>query len=291
MVPRRTVVLAFALAMVVFSATAALYHQRLLVTGDRDVVVDFERAYEGGMISEFNNRERLEGSFYRWTKAVSYVDFHNLPTSGTLVVEARLRVRRPHGEPLPNLAFTANGATVHTSAGRPSTETYRFEFPATRSHVRLGIRSDTFDPSGTRPLGVQVLDVTVDFPDEPVSWVAPASWMAGAAALLFAVGIVATAGRSLVSAGAALVVSAGFLFLLAQHALRYSLYPRQILALAAFTLLIALIARRLQPDARVSVTTTIAVVFLVEMAVAFYPLTLTSDARFSGQPHAALPRR
>ncbi len=280
MVSRRTVALALVIAAVVFAATAALYQQRWLQDEGRDIVIDFENAYEGGMISEFNNRERIDGGFVRWTKAVSYVDFHNLPRSGSLVVEARLRVRRPHGEPLPNLAFTANAATVHTSAGRPGTESYRFEIPANRSHIRLGIRSDTFDPNGKRPLGVQVLGITLELPDESVSWAAPASWMAGAAVLLFAAGIVASAEASFLAAGASLLASGAFLYLLAQHAVRFSVYPRQVAVLAALTLLVAFVTRRLQTDARPSVTSAIAVVFLVEMAVAFYPLTLTSDADF-----------
>ena len=275
MVARREIALALAVlsAAITFAVTAALYRR------SGDIVVDFENAYEGGMISDFNNRERVDGQFFRWTKDVSYLDFHNLPTTGELGVEARLRVRRPLGEPLPNLAFTANGATVHHTPGLPGTVSYHFELPADRSHVRLGIRSDTFDPSGKRPLGVQVLGVTVRLPDTPLSWAAPSALMGAAAALLFAAALVAS-GASLPSAGVALVLSSGFVYLLAQHALRFSLYPWHVAALSALTLVVAVFARRLQKDPRRLVTSAIAVVFLVEMAVAFYPLTLTSDAEF-----------
>jgi hypothetical protein len=274
MVSRHTITLGLVTGAIVFGATALLYH-----LDPRDVVVDFENGYEGGMIAEFNNRERAEDRFFRWTKAVSYLDFHNLPRTGLLVAEARLRVRRPGGEPLPNLAFTANDATVHTTAGLPGTVDYHFEFPATSAHVRLGIRSDTFDPSGKRPLGVQVLGVTLRLPDERVSWVAPAAWMAVAAVFLFVTAVVAS-GASLPSAAIALVASGGFVYLLAQHAVRFSLYPRHVALLAGLTLIVALLARRFQTDARASVTGAIAAVFLVEMAVAFYPLTLSSDADF-----------
>ena len=277
MVAKRELAVALALAFlsagVTFVATAALYRR------SGDIVVDFENAYEGGMISDFHNRERLGDQFFRWTKDVSYLDFHNLATTGELAVEARLRVRRPHGEPLPNLAFTANGATVHNTPGLPGTVSYHFEFPADRSHLRLGIRSNTFDPSGKRPLGVQVLGVTVRLPDTPLSWAAPSALMGVAAVLLFAAALVAS-GASLPSAGVALLFSGGFVYLLACHALRFSLYPFYVAALSALTLVVAVFARRLQKDPRRSVTGAIAVVFLVEMAVAFYPLTLTSDADF-----------
>ena len=273
MVSRSTIAHALVTGALVFASTAALYQRH------GDIVVDIESAYEGGMVSEFHSRERLGNQFFRWTKDVSYLDFRNLPKTGVLAVEARLRVRRPHGEPLPNLAFTANGATVHNTPGLPGTVGYHFEFPTDSSHLRLGIRSDTFDPSGERPLGVQLLGVVVHLPDAPLSWVAPSAVMGAAALLLFAAAFVAS-GVSLLSAGAALVFSGGFLYLLAQHAVRFSLYPWQVAALSALTLVVAVVARRLQKDPRRSVTSAIAVVFILEMAVAFYPLTLSSDAHF-----------
>jgi len=237
------------------------------------------------MISDFNDRERLDGQFFRWTKDVSYLDFHHLPSTGELAVEAHLRVRRPLGDPLPNLAFTANGATVHTTPGLPGAASYHFAFKTTHSELRLGIRSDTFDPDGGRPLGVQVLGVTVRLPDESLSWVTPAARMGGAAAQLFATAQVAS-GASVASAGVAILFSGTFVYLLAQHAVRFSLYPRDVAVLAALTLAVALVARRMQNpqngqnDSGRTVTGAIAVVFLLEMAVAFYPLTLTSDADF-----------
>ena len=273
MVPRSTLALALVTGVLVFASTAALYQR------DGDIVVDIENAYEGGMVSEFHDRERLGDQFFRWTKDVSYLDFRNLPTTGVLAVEARLRVRRPHGEPLPNLAFTANGATVHNTPGLPGAVSYHFELPADRSHLRLGIRSDTFDPSGERPLGVQVLVVVVRLPDAPLSWAAPSAVMGAAAVLLFAAALVAS-GASLPSAGVALLLSGGFVYLLAQHAVRFSLYPWHVAALSALTLVVALVARRVQGDHRRSVTSAIAVVFVLEMAVAFYPLTLSSDVHF-----------
>jgi len=276
MVSRSTIAFALVTGALVFASTAALYQRQ------SDIVVDVENAYEGGMVSELHSRERLGDRYFRWTKAVSYLDFRNLPKTGTLAVEVRLRVRRPHGEPLPNLAFTANGATVHNTPGAPGTVSYHFEFPTDSSHLRLGIRSDTFDPSGKRPLGVQLLGVVVHLPDAPLSWVAPSAVMGGAALLLFAAAFVAlgAGGAGLPSAVAALVFSGGFVYLLAQHAVRFSLYPWHVAALSALTLVVAVVARRLQTDQRRSVTSTIAVVFILEMATAFYPLTLSSDAHF-----------
>ena len=282
MVPRSTLALALVTGVLVFASTAALYQR------DSDIVVDIENAYEGGMVSEFHNRERLGDQFFRWTKDVSYLDFRNLPTTGAIAVEARLRVRRPHGEPLPNRAFTANGVPVHNTTGLPGTVSYHFEFPADRSHLRLGIRSDTFDPSGERPLGDQVLGVVVRLPDAPLSWVAPSAVMGGAAVLLFAAALVAS-GASLPSAGVALLFSCGFVYLLAQHAVRFSLYPWQVAALSALTLVVAVVARRLQPDHRRSVTSAIAVVFVLEMG-RLLPAYAQLGRPLSSQPQATLSR-
>lgn len=273
MVASRDVALALLVAGAAFGTTSVLYQR------SGDIVVDFERAYEGGMIAEFHPREKVDGKFVRWTKDESFLSFHHLPGTGELSVEAHLRVRRPAGSPLPNLAFTVNGATVHTTPGFPGAATYHFTFPSTSPDVRLGIRSDTFDPDGSRALGVQVLRVIVRLSDRAPSSSAPAAWMAAATLLLFAAARIAS-GSGVGAAGAAITLSAVFGYLLSQHAVRFSHYPREVALLAGATLLFAWLARRAQHDPRRLVTCTLAAIFLVEMGVAFYPLTETSDADF-----------
>ena len=275
-------VVAALVGAIVFAATGALYR------GSREVVVDFQKAYEGGFISEFHGRERADDGYFRWTTDASYLDFHHLPKTGPVNVEALLRVRRPGGEPRPNVAFTVNGTAVERVVSLPGRAVYPFAFPASRSGMRLGIRSDTFDPNGTgtRLLGVQVLGVTLAFPDNPPSWLAPSLLMGSAAMLFFAAASVA--GATPLWAGlSSLVIASGFVFLLAQHALRFSSYPRDVALLAAATLAVLVFLRFvlakldwLHSSSRVWVLASLGLILLLEMAVVFYPLRVSSDADF-----------
>jgi len=279
---RARAVVAAIVGVILFGATGALYQ------GSRELVVDFQKAYEGGFVSEFHGRERADDGYFRWTRAASYLDFHHLPRTGTVKFEAQLRVRRPRGARLPNLAFTVNGTTVHRAVSLPGRAIYSFEVPASRSVLRFGIASNTFDLSGTdsRPLGVQVLSVRLSFPDSAPSWVAPSLWMGSAAILLFAAALVA--GAAFLWAGlSSLVVALGFLFLLVQHALRFSSYPRDVALLAAATLAVLVFLRFVlakldwfHPSSRKWVLAALGVVWLLRMTVVFYPLRVSSDADF-----------
>lgn len=274
--------------VIAFTATGALYR------GSREVAVDFQRAFEGRFVSEFHGRERANDGYFRWTKAASYVEFYHLPKTGPVNVEVRLRVRRPVGDPLPMIVFTVNGTTIDSVASFPGRAVYPFAFPAEGSRLRLGIRSDTFDLTGndTRPLGVQVLGVTLKFPESVPSWWIPSIWMGSAAILIFATALVAGA-PSLWAGLLSVVVASGFVLLLAQHGLRFSSYPRDVALLAAATFLFVVALRAVlaklswfHPDSRVWILTALSAIFLFEMAVVFYPLRVSSDADFQANSMA-----
>ena len=113
MVTKSTVASAALAGLLGFVATAAVYLKH------RDIVVDFERGYEGAFVESFHPRERAEGKFFRWTTGESYLTFQNLPATGTVSVEARLKTIRPGGVALPELAFTVNGVTMHRARALP----------------------------------------------------------------------------------------------------------------------------------------------------------------------------
>ena len=203
-------------------------------------------------------------------------------------VETLLRVRRPGGEPRPNVAFTLNGTTVERVVSLPGRAVYPFAFPASRSGMRLGIRSDTFDPNGTgiRLLGVQVLGVTLAFPDNPPSWLAPSLLMGGAAMLFFAAVLVA--GAAPLWAGlSSLVIASGVRF--SPRPTRTPLFElsegRGVARggdLGRFSLspFRARKARLASPRLAGVVLASLGIVLLLEMAVVFYPLRVSSDADF-----------
>ncbi|HXV59107.1 MAG TPA: hypothetical protein VEK15_00325, partial [Vicinamibacteria bacterium] len=245
-------------AALVAAATIAVY------AGRGSIEIDFERGYEGGFVDGFHSRERAEGKYFRWTDGSSFVVFRHLPHRGLIDVEARLKTIRPVGEALPELRFTANGITVHRARALPGSVTYHFELPSTTSTLRLGIESDTFEASGGRSLGVQVLGVTLK-PAERPSWTVPALIMA-----LAALGFTFALGSSL----AALTICAGCLYLLAQGPATFTSYPFQVMGIAVVALIVSravrFVADRLMwlhPAERARVVALVAALLAVELIV------------------------
>ncbi|HSF18656.1 MAG TPA: hypothetical protein VLK65_24235 [Vicinamibacteria bacterium] len=268
-------------AALVAAATVAVY------AGRRSVEVDFERGYEGGFVDGFHPRERAEGKYFRWTDGSSFVVFRNLPPRGLIAVEARLKTIRPVGEALPELRFTANGITVHRARALPGSVTYHFELPSATPTLRLGIESDTFEASGGRILGVQVLGVTLK-PAERPTWTMPALTM-----FLAAFGFTLALGSSL----AALVLCAGCLYLLAQGPAAFTSFPLQLAGIAVVAVVVSKAARFvadrltwLQPVERARVVALVAALVAVEAIGVCYPLRLSSDADFQGNRMSELLR-
>ena len=280
MVTKSTVASAALAGLLGFVATTAVYLKH------RDIVVDFERGYEGAFVESFHPRERAEGKFFRWTTGESYLAFRNVPATGTVSVEARLKTIRPGGVALPELAFSVNGVTVHRALALPGSVTYHFDFPSADSRLTLGIESETFEAGGGRDLGVQVLSVALSLPDGRASWVGPALWMAIAAALL-ALAFAATRVHPWVALGGVLVTVLGFAYLLAQQAVRFTHYARDVALLAL--VLLALISLAcylldrtdwLHRKERGELVALLAMLLLMKLAVVTYPLMLSSDADF-----------
>jgi hypothetical protein len=280
MVSRRSLIVAIAVGAFAFAATSFLY--------DRGgaLLIDFERGYEGAFVDGFHPRERAEGEFFRWTDDASYIELRHLPPKGTIEVEARLRTIRPKGMPLPSLAFTANGVTVHRAAALPGPVTYHFGFPSTSSRLRLGIESETFEAAGARKLGVQVLGVRLKLPEEIPSFEEPALWMSLGAMLLL--GAALASGLSFpIAVLAAAALSVPLVSLLGLGAVRFSAYPRTLAGLAASTLAAAYLLRTilnrlrwLHPSERSVATALLSLLLFVKMGFLSYPLMLSSDADF-----------
>jgi hypothetical protein len=280
MVSRRSLILAAAVGAFAFAATSFVYQK------GGTILIDFERGYEGAFVDGFHPRERAEGKYFRWTDDASYVDLRHLPTKGTLEAEVRLRAIRPQGQPLPSLAFTANGVTVHRATALPGVVTYHFRFPSSSARLRLGIESETFEAAGGRKLGVQVLGVRLKLPDELPSFEESALWMALSGMLLLAAGIASGISFPVaVPAAAALVLP--FVLLLGFQSVRFSAYSRDVALLAGSTLAAAALTRALlsrlgwlHPSERTLATALLALLLLVKMGMLSYPLMLSSDADF-----------
>ncbi len=281
MVDRRSLIVALALGAVTFAAASFLYPNGGVI------LIDFERGYEDAFAEGFHRRERSEGGYLRWTDDSSVVELRNLPTRGVIGCELKIRTLRPPGGTLPNLAFTANGVTLHRAPARPGVSEYRFEFPATSSRLALGIESETFvAPGGDRELGVQVMAVRLRLPDHLPSFEGPALWMSGAALFLLGAGL--ASGVSFpVAFLAGLVLTGAFLYLLGLEALRFSSYPREVALLAALVFAAAVLLRALlngvgwlHPSERSIAAAVLSLLLLVKMGALFYPLMLSSDAAF-----------
>ena len=281
MVIKNTVASASLAGLLGFVATAAIYLEH------RDIVVDFEHGYEGAFVENFHPSERAKKKLFRWTTGESYLTFRNVPAFGTVSVEARLKTVRPVGVALPELAFTVNGVTVYRARALPGTVTYQFDFPSKDSRLTLGIESETFEiVGGGRDLGVQVQSVTLSLPDGHSSWVRPALWMAIAAALL-ALAFAATQIHPWVALGGVFVTVLGFVYLLAQEAVRFTHYARdlalQALVLLVLTTLTCYFLDRLgwlDRKERGELVALLAMLLLVKLAVVTYPLMRSSDADF-----------
>jgi hypothetical protein len=274
-----------AIASVLLAGGVAFLASALVYRGGRDARVDFERGYEGGFVEGFHPRERAEGKYFRWTDDSAFVDFHHLPKHGTLEIDVVLKTIRPSGAPLPSLAFTANGVTLHRARAFPGVSTYRFEVPSTSSRLRLGIESETFEAGG-RTLGVQVLSVTVKLGGRPPSWLGPALWMSLASILVAAAGVACRLPLG-VGGGAAVVLGLSFVHLSTLEAALFSSYPRDVSILAAVVLgaatLVRLVLDRLfwlERGERAVAAGILALVLLVKLGALTYPLTLSSDAEF-----------
>ena len=269
--------LASLLAAAGFVATALVYRDA------REVTIDFERGYEGAFVDGFHPRERAEGKFFRWTDDASFLVLEHLG-EGTLAVEVRLRTIRPEGAPLPELAFTANGVTAYRARAFPGVASYRFELPSTASRLRLGIESETFEASGGRRLGVQVLAVTVRA--EGASWLGPALFLAAAAVLWFFTLSVAGLSQLLAAAGA-LGLDGLFVYFLGRGPVPFSSYPRQVVLLGAVAFVAAAGLRVafgrldwLHPRDRARVVAALVLLLVLKLGLVTYPLFLSSDADF-----------
>ncbi len=280
MVSRRSLIVVAAVGAFAFATTSFVYQR------GGAVLIDFERGYEGAFVDEFHPRERAEGKYFRWTDDASYVELRHLQQKGTIGVEARLRTIRPAGTPLPSLAFTANGVTVHRAVALPGVVTYHFQFPSTSTRLRLGIESETFEAAGGRRLGVQVLGIRLKLPDEIPSFEEPALWMSLSAILLLAAGL--GSGLSFpIAVLAAAVLTVPLVYLLGLDAVRFSAYPANAAVIALSTLAAAVLLRAilnrlgwLHPRERALATAVLALLLLVKMSALSYPLMLSSDADF-----------
>jgi hypothetical protein len=279
MVSRRSLIVAAAVGAFAFASSSLVYQR------GGAILIDFERGYEGAFVDGFHPRERAEGKFFRWTDDASYVELRNLPSKGTIEAEVRLRTIRPGGQPLPSLAFTANGVTVHRAAALPGVVTYHFRLPSS-ARLRLGIESETFDAAGGRKLGVQVLGIRLKLPEELPSFEEPALWISLASILLLAAGLAAGSPFPIAVLGA-VGLSVPFVYLLSFQAVRFSSYPRDVALLAASTLAAAALVRAildrlgwLHASDRALATAMLALLLLVKMSALSYPLMLSSDADF-----------
>ncbi|HLE68345.1 MAG TPA: hypothetical protein VJH87_01580, partial [Vicinamibacteria bacterium] len=280
MVSRRSLIVAAAVGAFAFATTSFVYRK------GGTILIDFERGYEGAFVNGFHPRERAEGKYFRWTDDASYVELRHLPAKGRMAAEVRLRTIRPEGAPLPSLAFTANGVTVHRAAALPGVVTYHFQFPSSSSRLRLGIESETFEAAGGRKLGVQVLGIRLKLPEELPSFEEPALWMSLSAILLLAAGL--ASGLSFPIAVLATVgLTVPFVYLLGREGVRFSAYPRDVALLAASTLAAGALLRAvlnrigwLHATERALAVALLALLLLIKLGTLSYPLTLSSDADF-----------
>lgn len=280
MVSRRSLIVALAVGAFAFAASSLVYQRGGVI------LVDFERGYEGAFVDGFHSRERAEGKYFRWTDDASYVELRHLPSKGMIEVEARLKTIRPGGGALPSLAFTANGVTVHRAAALPGVISYHFQFPSSSTRLRLGIESETFEASGGRNLGVQVLGVRLKLPEEYPSFEEPALWMSLSAILLLGAGLASGLSFS-IAVLAAVGLTLAFVYLLGLQSVRFTAYPRDVALLAASILAAAALLRAilnrlgwLHSRDRSLATALISLLLLMKLAMLSYPLMLSSDADF-----------
>jgi len=253
--------------------------------------VDFERRFEGGFISGFHGHERMEGRGFRWSTGDSRVRLENLPAQTRLRVEVRVKGLRPRDVPLPQIRFTANGATVFETLCAPGLVTYRFGVTLRGNSLELGIHPDVFVPADyqrgdDRVLGVQVFSVSVQPQGGASEWAAPARDMMLGGGVLLAAGLLAGLSIAAASVAASLLIG-GFAYFLAQDSVMFSLYPQRVLWLAGATLVAAGLlrlvlarAKWLTPRERSVLIGVLSAGLFLKLGGLFYPLFFSSDAEF-----------
>jgi len=253
--------------------------------------VDFERRYEGGFISGFHGHERMEGRGFRWSTGDSRVRLENLPAETRLRVEVRVKGLRPRGAPLPQIRFTANGATVFETLCAPGLVTYRFGVTLRENVLELGIHPDVFVPADfqredARVLGVQVFSVSVQPQGGASQWLRPARAMMLGGGVLLAAGLLAGLPIGASSLMACSLIG-GFAYFLAQDSVLFSPYPQRVIGLAGATLAAAGLvrvvlarAKWLTPRERSVLIGVLAGGLFLKLGGLFYPLFFSSDAEF-----------
>lgn len=279
MIGRRIAAGAFAVSIVAGLAA-------LVARVSQEVIIDVEHGFESAFVEGFHPRERAGETYFRWTRDQSFLVLDNLYPSGDVDVEARLRVIRSSEMPLPNLAFTANGVTVHREIGKPGEAIYAFDFPSTSSRLRLGIESDTFEAGGGRFLGVQVLSVRIVPPGGRAAARNVIAWLA-LATMFFVLGASWVGLGPWTAALAGGAMGAAFCWLVSLRSLAFSSYPREVAMFALVSVgLIAIVSALLQgltsctPRERRSVLAVVALAFVIKLGALSCPLWLSSDAEF-----------
>ena len=254
--------------------------------GRDDVVVDFEHGYEASFVERFHPRERVGETYFRWTRGVSQVILRHFPEGGRVDVRARIKTIRPAGAEMPELAFTANGVTVHRARAVPGEHEYAFAFPGVAGTLTLGIESDTFEAGGGRRLGVQVLSVGASNPSGRAAWLAPAGWL-GLSALCIYLGALAAGAGAVAAGSVAMGLGAALAALLGHGPVPYSDYPALLAWLAAGGLAGVLALKRLakllgwpRGEGLRGMLAVFGVSLLVKGAALSFPLWLSSDAEF-----------
>ena len=287
MVARKALNVALALlpVLVAGGATYWVYH------APPPAYVDFERRYEGGFISGFHGHERMDGRGFRWSTGDSRIRLENLPPRTRLRVEVRVKGLRPRDVPLPQIRFTANGATVFETVCDPGLVTYRFGVTLRGSSLELGIHPDVFVPADynrqdDRVLGVQVFSVSVQPQGGSSQWTVPARAMMLAGAVLLAAGLLAGLSLGASSLLACFLVG-GAAYFLGQGSVLFSSYPQRVLLLAGTTLgasgLLRVVLSRakwLAPRERAILIGILAAGLFLKLGGLFYPLFFSSDAEF-----------
>lgn len=287
MVARKALAVALALLPVLVAGVATYWIYRT----PSGAYVDFERRYEGGFISGFHGHERMEGRGFRWSTGDSRVRLENLPAQTRLRVEVRVKGLRPREVPLPQIRFTANGATVFETLCAPGLVTYRFGVTLRENFLELGIHPDVFVPAhyqreDDRVLGVQVFSVSVQPQGETSDGAVPARGMMLGGALLLGAGLVAGLSLAASSLGASFLIG-GFAYSLAQDSVLFSSYPHRVVLLAGVTLMASGVLRMalshaqwISPRERAALIGVLAAGLFLKLGGLFYPLFFSSDAEF-----------
>lgn len=277
---------ALAAALVILPLGAASVATERLYREPAEVVVDFERGYEGGFISGFHARELDGGVGFRWTDGDGFVKVRQLPVGANLEVDVKIKALPAPGQGFPVVRFTVNGApALQATAARGFTR-YHISVPDSPRTLTLGIHSPAFTLRDGRSVGVQLYSVRLAPQSAGRRSTRPVALLAITAAIFLAAG--KSAGLSLpISSIAATLLSLGFAYLLGQKSVRFTGYPEEVLELALGTVLAALLLRILfrlwgwpRPAERSALSSVLTWGLLFKVAAFTYPLFLSSDATF-----------